>query len=240
MKEKVLGAYAKLAKDYELHVDAESGANAYYERPAMLAFLPQDMTGCSVLDAGCAAGWYTEQMAGRGAEVAAIDVSPEMVEAAQRRVGSRAGVQVQDLSEALPFAGETFDLILSSLTLHYVEDWQPVFAEFRRVLKPGGRLLFSVHHPFMDFTVFDRPDYFARELIVDRWTKKEAGEVEVAFYRRPLQEIINTTTDYFILDKMIEPLPVKEFLERLPQSAKFYDRLLHRPHFLIVEAHRAL
>ncbi|MDR0270240.1 class I SAM-dependent methyltransferase [Paenibacillus sp.] len=240
MKEKVLEAYARLAKDYELHVDEDSGANAYYERPAMLALLPEVMTGWSVLDAGCAAGWYTEQLTRRGAQVTAVDISPEMVAAAQRRAGHQAKVQVQDLNEPLPFAAEAFDLILSSLTLHYVEDWQPVFTEFRRVLRPGGHLLFSVHHPIMDFTFFERPDYFARELIVDLWTKKEAGEVEVTFYRRPLHEIINVTTDHFILDKMVEPKPLPEFLERLPESAAFYERLLHHPQFLIMKAHKAL
>lgn len=238
MKERVLEAYTKLAKDYELHTDSDSGANAYYERPAMLELLPTDMSGLHALDAGCAAGWYTEKFVSRGASVSAIDFSPDMVEAAKRRVGSQAEIQVHDLNEPLPYGANKFDLILSSLTLHYIEDWDPLFREFQRVLKPGGTLLFSVHHPFMDFTVFKRPDYFVRELLVDRWTKKEAGSVEVTFFRRPLQEIVNMTSSWFVLDQLVEPRPVPEFLERLPESADFYQRILHHPHFLIVKAHR--
>jgi SAM-dependent methyltransferase len=157
MKKKILEAYAKLAKDYEMHVDTQSGHNAYYERPAMMKLIPNNMNHLEVLDAGCAAGWYTEQFIKRGAQVTAIDLSPEMVEACERRNGDKAAIFTCDLAEPLPFNNETFDLIVSSLTLHYLDDWVPTFREFHRVMKPGGSLIFSVHHPFMDFTHFNRP-----------------------------------------------------------------------------------
>ncbi|AKG34719.1 hypothetical protein [Paenibacillus durus] len=52
MKDKILNAYARLAKDYERHVDASSGHNACYERPAMMKLLPGEMNGWTILDAG--------------------------------------------------------------------------------------------------------------------------------------------------------------------------------------------
>ncbi|MBU5445012.1 class I SAM-dependent methyltransferase [Paenibacillus sp. MSJ-34] len=134
---------------------------------------------------------------------------------------------------------ESFDWIVCSLTLHYIENWEHVFEQFRRVLKPGGKLLYSVHHPFMDFALSQLKDYFARELLIDEWNKKEAGRVEVVFYRRPLQEIMNVTTAYFALDQIIEPQPIPEFMERLPEAKRlFYERLKLNPHFLIVQAHK--
>ncbi|MDI4647903.1 class I SAM-dependent methyltransferase [Cohnella hashimotonis] len=239
MKEKVIQAYDRLAKDYEMHVDTQSGHNAYYERPAMMELLPADMDQLSVLDAGCAAGWYTEQFIKKGAQVTAIDMSPEMVEACKRRVGDQAAVFTCDMTDPLPFMDEAFDLIVSSLTLHYIDDWAPTFREFHRVLKPGGSFVFSVHHPFMDFKHFNRPDYFAHELLAEIWDKKEAGPVEVTFFRRPLQEIMNVTSAQFIINQIIEPKPSLAFKD-MPEAkdwyTRWYDRLATNPHFLIVRA----
>ncbi|MGG3507836.1 class I SAM-dependent methyltransferase [Paenibacillus lautus] len=242
MKEKVIEAYDKLAGDYERHVDSQSGHNAYYERPAMLNVLPVDMEQMTILDAGCAAGWYTKQFIIRGARVTAVDLSPAMVEACKRRVGNEATVFACDITEDLPFEDEAFDLIVSSLTLHYIEDWTPTFREFQRVLKPGGGLIFSVHHPFMDVKHFDRPDYFARELLTEVWNKQESGPVEVTFYRRPIQEIINVTSSRFRIEQIVEPQPSlahKDNPEAAEWVAKWFDRLMTNPHFLIVKANKS-
>ncbi|MGG4342247.1 class I SAM-dependent methyltransferase [Paenibacillus lautus] len=242
MKEKVIEAYDKLAGDYERHVDSQSGHNAYYERPAMLKVLPADMEQMTVLDAGCAAGWYTEQFIIRGARVTAVDLSPAMVQACKRRVGNEATVFACDITEDLPFEDEAFDLIVSSLTLHYIEDWTPTFREFQRVLKPGGGLIFSVHHPFMDVKHFDRPDYFARELLTEVWNKQESGPVEVTFYRRPIQEIINVTSSRFRIEQIVEPQPSlahRDNPEAAEWVAKWFDRLMTNPHFLIVKANKS-
>ena len=99
MKEKVVEVYDKLAKDYEIHVDTQSGHNAYYERPAMMKLMPTNMNQLAVLDAGCAAGWYTEQFIKLGAQVTAVDLSPAMVEACKRRVGNEAEVFTCDLTD---------------------------------------------------------------------------------------------------------------------------------------------
>lgn len=242
MKKQVMEAYDKLAKDYEKHVDTQSGHNAYYERPAMIKLMPTDLNQLDVLDAGCAAGWYTEQFLKQGANVTAVDLSPEMVEACKRRVGNKANVLTCDLTENLPFDNESFNLIVSSLTLHYIDDWVPTFREFYRVMKPGGSLLFSVHHPFMDFKQFDRPDYFAHELLSEVWNKKEAGPVEVTFYRRSLQEIINVTSGQFIMDQIVEPQPAINSMNTPEAHAwykKWFDHLSTHPHFLIVKARKA-
>ena len=55
-------------------------------RAIMLSRLPQDMTGLRVLDAGCGAGQMTAELAARGAEVVAIDISPSLVDIAEKRL----------------------------------------------------------------------------------------------------------------------------------------------------------
>jgi SAM-dependent methyltransferase len=59
----------------------------------------------------------------------------------------------------------TFDDVTASLVLHYLQDWGPALAELRRVLRPGGRLIVSVDHPYAE-NLWHReaglkPDYLA-------------------------------------------------------------------------------
>jgi len=234
MKDKVRETFNGMANAYEHSIDSNNLYNAEYERPAMMARVPEDLTGKKVLDAGCAAGWYTEQLLLRGAEVVAVDMSPEMVNAAIRRVGDRASVLCLDLEAVLPFDDESFDVIISSLTLHYIESWEHTFNEFQRVLKPGGLFLFSVHHPLTDIRLLEDPMYFSTQLIVDEWVK-DGKTFTVPFYRRPLNEILNSTLEHFELMQIIEPLPTSVFKERDP---KRFDKLMKEPNFLIVEAAR--
>ncbi|OIJ92188.1 hypothetical protein BIV25_28205 [Streptomyces sp. MUSC 14] len=87
---------------------------------------------------------------------------PAMPALARRRLGDDVALHRVDLSDRLPFADGAFDDVAASLVLHHLEDWGPTPAEIRRVLGPGGRLIASVDHPFVTYTIQDsRPDYFA-------------------------------------------------------------------------------
>lgn len=121
--------------------------NAYYERPAVLA-LAGDVAGRRILDAGCGSGALFAALRDRGAMVSGFDASAGMLELARRRLGGGADLQVADLGSPLPYADDTFDDVAASLVLHYLEDWEPALAELRRILRPGGRLIASVDHPF--------------------------------------------------------------------------------------------
>jgi ubiquinone/menaquinone biosynthesis C-methylase UbiE len=232
MNNRVKETYNQLANDYEHNVDTKSLYNIDYERPAMMKLLPSELKNTKVLDAGCAAGWYTQQLINLGAEVVATDISPEMVAATKRRIEDKAKILCLDLENNLPFEDESFDFIVSSLVLHYIKDWGKTFSEFRRILKPNGKLLFSVHHPFMDIEMSQNQDYFSTELIIDKW-KRQGKIIEVPFYRRPLQNILNITLAYFTIEKLIEPQPTNDFETKNPES---YEKLMKNPHFIIIKA----
>jgi SAM-dependent methyltransferase len=188
--------------DYDSFAEAYTASNetnlinAYYERPAMLA-LAGDVAGRRILDAGCGSGPLFAALRDRGAIVTGIDKSAAMVELARRRLGDDADLQVAELGGPLPFPGDTFNDVTASLVLHYLEDWGPALGELRRVLKPGGRLIVSVNHPFAT-NLWHReaghePDYFATYNWVDEWTV--GGQTALLrFWARPLHAMTGAFT----------------------------------------------
>ncbi len=96
--------------------------------------------GRNVLDIGCGPGWLTAQYAAGGAEVSAVDLTPRAVDIAGRHValrGLKAAIQVGN-AEALPFADNSFDLVVASGVLHHTPDAQRAFREALRVTRPEG------------------------------------------------------------------------------------------------------
>ncbi|HEX5438453.1 MAG TPA: class I SAM-dependent methyltransferase [Gemmatimonadaceae bacterium] len=230
-------SYDTIADAYAAGVDT-APYNALYERPAMLALLPS-LAGARVLDAGCGAGWYAEQLLGRGATVVSVDASAVMVEHARRRLeplgvlgtGGRGELRVADLAHPLAFAGDaSFDGIVSPLVLHYLRDWGPTLAEFRRVLRPNGWLVFSTHHPTTEAERLGVARYRDVELVDEVW--HWVGRVR--FYRRPLSAIVDALSGAgFLVERLEEPLPTPAFRDAKPEA---YARILRRPEFLLIRA----
>ena len=239
-------SYDEIAEAYASGVD-NAPYNAFYERPATLGLIP-DVAGAHILDAGCGSGFYTEELIKRGARVSAMDGSAEMAKHAEARLKElgvldvasrspapgRASVRAADLTQPFGFLDDSsVDGILSALVLHYLRDWAPTLAEFRRVLKPAGWLLLSTHHPATEATRFDVANYFETEQLEDYWSW--VGTVR--FYRRPLSAIIGALTEAgFVIDRLVEPRPTDWFREEKPEA---YARLLKHPEFLIVRARPA-
>lgn len=225
--------YEEFAEAYVKHTESNSH-NAYYERPAMFSIL-SNLKFNKVLDAGCAGGIYAEWLLNRGADIVAIDINNKMVEFTKQRINNRGKVYQADLNQPLTFLNDnSFDLIVSSLTLHYLLDWTKVFQEFNRILLPEGLFLFSTHHPFTDFLLFEKTDYFAQELIEDEWASFGDKPVKVRFDRRPLNTMISALTNAgFALENIIEPRPTEECKQLYPQD---YEKLSTKPWFLIILA----
>ncbi|MGW4482982.1 class I SAM-dependent methyltransferase [Amycolatopsis sp. NPDC004368] len=195
--------------------------NAYYERPAMLE-LAGDVAGRSILDAGCGSGPLSAALRDRGATVTGIDASAGMLEQARLRLGSSVDLRVVDLADPLPFADGSFDDVVASLVLHYLEDWGPTLAEFRRVLRPGGRLLVSVDHPFaitlMQREAGENPHYFSISSRTETWNLG-GGTAELRFWERPLHAMTDAFTEAgFRIRVISEPPVAPEAWELFPEE----------------------
>ena len=212
--------YDRFAEAYASETE-HNVTNAYYTLPAMVA-LAGDVTGRRILDAGCGAGPLSARLRDRGAVVSGFDSSAAMVALARKRLGDDVDLRVAALGERLPYADASFDDVVSSLVLHYLEDWGPALAEVRRVLRPGGRLIAAVQHPFVDYAVQDpRPDYHATTSWTEEWTF--GGQTfPMTFWRRPLHAMTDAfTAAGFRLSVISEPQPDPAARELFPED--FHD-----------------
>ncbi|WP_206953506.1 class I SAM-dependent methyltransferase [Trinickia acidisoli] len=110
-----------------------------------------------VLDMGCGAGHASFAAAPHARSVVAYDIAEPMlatVAAAARERGLANIRTEQGAAERLPFAGASFDWVISRMSAHHWHDVPHALAEVRRVLKPGGRVLFidvaGIDHPLLD------------------------------------------------------------------------------------------
>lgn len=155
-----------------------------------------DVRGLDVFDLGSAGGAHALWLIEHGARVVEIDPC------------------AHDLREPLPLQKESFDLVFSSLALHYVREWEPILREFRRVTRPGGSLVFSTHHPCRGLHDGLGVDYFSTGLVVEEHTR---------YWRRSLQSVVNA-----ILEADWRIVKIAE-----PRIAEAVD-----PWFLVVKASR--
>jgi ubiquinone/menaquinone biosynthesis C-methylase UbiE len=120
--------------------------------------------GGSVLDVGTGPGVLLVELARHRPDLrlTGVDLSPDMVAAAERNLatfGDRATARTGDVTD-LPFPDGSFDLIVSSLSLHHWDDPAAAVPELARVLRPGGR----VHIYDFRFAPFDEVSATARDL----------------------------------------------------------------------------
>lgn len=230
-----LPAGSATVNDYDSFAEAYSEVNdasligAYYARPAILA-LAGDVTGRRILDAGCGSGPLFEALRDRGAIVTGFDSSTAMLDVARGRLGAGADLQVADLSSPLPFRGGEFDDVVACLVLHYLQDWTGPLAELRRVLKPGGRLIVAVDHPFV--TVLSHleagrnANYFEVSRRTEEWTIGDQTAL-MSFWHRPLHAMAEAfTAAGFRISVISEPEPDPAAREMFP------DDIAAKPRFL--------
>jgi len=149
--------YDALADDWRDYTEVPWRAQVLW--PTLDELLP-DLDGKRVLDAGCGDGTHAAALADRGAEVVGVDASAGMVETARERYGDRVAFRRADLTEGLDLLDDdSFDLVLCQHVLSHVPDLEPVATAFARLLRPGGSVVLSTHHPFHEYLVVREESY---------------------------------------------------------------------------------
>ena len=102
------------------------------------------LEGAQVLGLASGGGQQMPILTAAGAHCTVLDYSPAQLEA-ERQVAAREGYDINivraDMTEPLPFADASFDLVINPVSLCYVREVEPIWREVARVLRPGGVLL---------------------------------------------------------------------------------------------------
>ena len=214
--------YDGFARAYTHHNET-SPFLTLYERPAILA-IAGDVRGLRVLDAGCGSGVQAAELGRRGATVTGVDLSSGLLGVARERLGSGVPLCQVDLARPLPFADGAFDLVLSSLVMHYLPEWEPTLREFHRVLVPHGRVVLSTHHPLMDMRISDSDDYLGVYTYTDEWAVGDQT-MRMRFWHRPLRAMLAAfTSSGFAVGDIVEPDPRPEMAEVAPDVYRQLSR----------------
>ena len=176
-----------------------------------------DVSGLDVLEIGSGSAPCSRWLAGRGARVVAMDLSIGMLrvgaERASRATGPASTVPlIQADAGRLPFADASFDVAFSAFGgIPFVADTAGAMAEAARILRPGGRFVFSVNHPmrwiFLDhpgpeglmavFPYFDRSPYTEYD--------DDGNLLYVEHHRTVGDRVRELVGAGFVLEDLIEP-----------------------------------
>jgi 2-polyprenyl-3-methyl-5-hydroxy-6-metoxy-1,4-benzoquinol methylase len=215
------------------------------EHADLLALLPQ-VDGRRVLDLGCGTGQLARHLATIGAaEVVGVDVSERMLALARAEWAHPRVTYCREAVEEVAFPAARFELVVSSLVLHYVDDYRGLVARIAGWLAPGGALVYSTEHPIYtarlpdDGWVLDdagRRTRWALDRYADEGAREETWFVPgVRKVHRTLATLINGLVEAgLVVERVLEPVPGEQWLESHPLARD--ER--RRPMFLLVRARK--
>ena len=219
--------------------------NNLIEQPCIRTLLPE-LTGKRILDVGCGAGDFAAFCADMGASnVDGIDISTNMIQLAKETHGQK-GINFQQTAiEDMNLQSGAYDLVVSSLALHYVEDFTGAIQKIADCLAEDGQLIFSMQHPI--YTANMGPENWLEDdnghlngfrvwRYFEKGERKEDWLVEgVIMYHQTISDVLNTLLRAgLVIEEVAEPAPDEEKIALLPGIAK----VAQSPSFFVVKARK--
>jgi SAM-dependent methyltransferase len=218
------------------------GLDEAQEWPAFRALLPH-LQDKRLLDLGCGFGWHCRYARQQGARsVIGVDLSEKMLARAKATTDDPGIEYRRSAIEDIDFLANEFDVVISSLALHYVERFDFVCQNVDRCLISAGAFVFSVEHPI--FTALAAQEWCRGpkgdrlHWPVDNYQQEGPRRTDwmaddVVKYHRTVATYINTLINFgFRISKLLEPQPIPEML--IEQPGLRDD--CRRPAFLLIAA----
>ncbi len=212
--------------------------NELLEMPATLEVIG-NIKGKKVLDFGCGSGIYLKILKKQCAEIKGFDISNNMLKIA------RADNPELDLRKGsaykIPF-DEKFDIVFASLVVSYLNDWNRMFKQIKKVLKKGGYFIFSIKNPVIEVTTKtnnrfarefknyfnEKKGYISWENVLTGYSSKEKG---MPFYHKKYETMIKTIVkNSFEIVDYKDAYPDKKAKKLFPE---YYSRFTKIPYFCV-------
>ena len=168
-----------------------------------------DIKNKRILEIGCGGGQSSIAFAKRGAKCTAIDISGTQLDYANK-LAEKNGVKIKFLqmnaADVGKFGRTRFDLVFSALVLNQVGNLGKCFSGVKRILKKGGKFVFSVEHPF--YILMSPSDLRIDSSYYD--TGRVRDKDGYIFFKRRISDIVNLMIDSgLVLDRIVEPFKQK-------------------------------
>ncbi len=223
---------------------SKTGLEAAGEWTTLQSMLP-DIKGKRVLDLGCGYGWHCSYAAEHGAaQVTGVDISEKMLAKARAEHSASNITYIQMPMEDADFEPGSFDVVLSSLALHYIASFEGIVQKVHRFLAAGGDFIFSAEHPI--FTAEGSQDWYydvngkSLHFPVDRYFEEGLRNTrflneEIVKYHRTLTTYIQTLIECgFVITGVKEPKPPEHLLKIYPSMSDEF----RRPMMMIISARK--
>ncbi|WP_434748840.1 class I SAM-dependent methyltransferase [Paenibacillus amylolyticus] len=218
----------------------QDNANDTLEKPVMLELIG-DATGKSILDLGCGDARFATELLGEkhnGLSYTGIEGSTNMVQTARKTVqGLNARIEQSYLEDGT-YPVDTYDLAISRLAIHYIEDINRLFHSIHGTLKKDGVFIFSVEHPVITSTL--QPSGTRTNWIVDQYFVE--GYREQQWLGGSVHKMHRSIESYYMALQNAG-FRVEHLRESAPQRAYFvdeetYQRRQRIPLFLFLSARK--
>lgn len=233
----------KFFESYSQMNRSQQGLDGAGEWQTLKRLLP-DFKKKRVLDLGCGYGWHCLYAAEHGAaSVIGVDISEKMLEVARKKNTFDNICYLHDSIDKITFEPNSFDVIISSLAIHYIEDFEKLAKNVADWLVSGGQFIFSVEHPI--FTAEGSQDWIYDEngtivhFPVDNYFyegKRNAhflGSNITKYHRTLTTYLDDLMTNNFQIKRIVEPIPPGNMLDIPGMKDE-----MRRPMMLIVKAEK--
>ena len=232
-------------REYTSLRDSGVTFNDFIEQPAIKSTI-SPLVGKSVLELECGTGHFAKYCIDHGAaRVVAVDISTKMIDRAMKENPHERINYICSPIEDLEFQEQSFDIVVSSLAIHYIEDYSGLIKMVSRLLKTGGEFVFSTEHPIVTAKKEKNAWVEDAEGNILHWpldNYHEEGKREihwyvegVVVYHRTIATLLNTLIEHGLaLEKLIEPQSTPEGLQQMPRLVNEK----RRPSFIIIKSRK--